>query len=78
MLNYSEFGTEVNGQLYSCDLTDYHENENNTKKNAKTQSTIASDIKVFNDDTNLRTILDKKKNMKRNEFKQISSNNHLK
>lgn len=23
LLNYSEFGTEVNGQLYSCDLTEY-------------------------------------------------------
>lgn len=23
LLNYSEFGTEVNGQLYSCDFTEY-------------------------------------------------------
>lgn len=56
MLNYSEHGTEVNGQLYSLDFTEYPElNENRSK-----------DVNGFY--KNIRDILDKKRGVKRIQY----------
>lgn len=57
LLNYSEFGTEVNGQRYSCDFTEYPElNENRVK-----------DVNGFYE--NIRNILDKKRGVNRIDYK---------
>lgn len=56
LLNYSEHGTEVNGQLYSLDFTEYQEvNENRLQ-----------DVNGFY--KNIRDILDKKRGVKRIEY----------
>lgn len=55
-MNYSEHGTEVNGQLYSLDFTEYQEvNENRLQ-----------DVNGFY--KNIRDILDKKRGVKRIEY----------
>lgn len=57
LLNYSEFGSEVNGQLYSCDFTEYPQlNENRIQ-----------DVNGFYE--NIRNILDKKRGVQRIEYK---------
>lgn len=61
MLNYSEFGTEVNGQLFSCDFTDH-------------PPTPATVFKQPTDDpqafyTNVREIIDKRRGIIRNDLK---------
>lgn len=56
LLNYSEHGTEVNGQLYSLDFTEYKEiNENRLQ-----------DVNGFY--RNVRDILDRKRGVKRIEY----------
>lgn len=57
LLNYSEFGSEVNGQLYSCDFTEYPQlNENRIQ-----------DVNGFYE--NIRNILDKKRGVQRIDYK---------
>lgn len=57
LLNYSEFGSEVNGQLYSCDFTEYPQlNENRLQ-----------DVNGFYE--NIRNILDKKRGVHRIDYK---------
>lgn len=56
LLNYSEFGTEVNGQLYSLDFTEYKE-INEVRKH---------DVNGFY--RNVRDIIDKKRGVKRIEY----------
>lgn len=56
MLNYSEYGTEVNGQMYSCDFTEYIELNENRQK----------DENGFYE--NIRNILDKKRGVTRIEY----------
>lgn len=57
LLNYSEFGSEVNGQLYSCDFTEYPQlNENRIQ-----------DVNGFYE--NIRNILDKKRGVQRIDHK---------
>lgn len=57
LLNYSEFGSEVNGQLYSCDFTEYPQlNENRVQ-----------DVNGFYE--NIRNILDKKRGVQRIDYK---------
>lgn len=57
LLNYSEFGSEVNGQLYSCDFTEYPQlNENRIQ-----------DVNGFYE--NIRNILDKKRGVQRVDYK---------
>lgn len=56
LLNYSEHGTEINGQLYSLDLTEYKEiNEHRLK-----------DVNGFY--KNVRDIIDKKRGVERIEY----------
>lgn len=56
LINYSEHGTEVNGQLYSLDFTEYPEvNENRVK-----------DENGFY--KNIRDILDKRRGVNRIEY----------
>lgn len=55
-MNYSEHGTEVNGQLYSLDFTEYKEiNEHRLQ-----------DVNGFY--KNIRDILDKKRGVQRIEY----------
>lgn len=55
-MNYSEHGTEVNGQLYSLDFTEYQEvNENRLH-----------DVNGFY--KNIRDILDKKRGVQRIKY----------
>lgn len=56
LLNYSEHGTEVNGQLYSLDFTEYPELNENRKK----------DVNGFY--KNIREIIDKKRGAKRVKY----------
>lgn len=56
LLNYSEYGTEVNGQLYSCDFTEHE----------STPSRIVNDPKCFYE--NVRNILDKRRGVVREHF----------
>lgn len=56
LLNYSEFGTEVNGQLYSCDFTEHE----------PTPSRIVNDPKCFYE--NVRNILDKRRGVVREHY----------
>lgn len=56
LLNYSEFGTEVNGQLYSLDFTDYPEMNKNR----------ADDLNGFY--KNVREVLDKKRGVQRIQY----------
>lgn len=58
LLNYSEYGTEVNGQLYSCDFTEYPEVTEHR----------AQDINGFYE--NIRNIIDEKRNVKRIEYRE--------
>lgn len=56
LLNYSEHGTEVNGQLYSLDFTEYPElNENRMR-----------DTNGFY--RNIQNIIDKKRGVKRIQY----------
>lgn len=56
LLNYSEHGTEVNGQIYSLDFTEYQEvNENRLL-----------DVNGFY--KNVRDIIDKKRGVNRIEY----------
>lgn len=56
LLNYSEYGTEVNGQIYSCDFTEYPQlNENRVQ-----------DINGFY--KNIRNIIDKKRGVTRIDY----------
>lgn len=56
LLNYSEHGTEVNGQIYSLDFTEYQEiNENRLQ-----------DVNGFY--KNVRDIIDKKRGVTRIEY----------
>ena len=57
LLNYSEFGTEVNGQLYSCDFTEYPQLSENRLEDAN----------GFYE--NFRSIIDKKRGVHRIEYK---------
>lgn len=57
LLNYSEFGTEINGQLYSCDFTEYPELSEHR----------IEDVNGFYE--NIRSIIDEKRNVKRIEYK---------
>lgn len=56
LLNYSEYGTEVNGQLYSCDFTEHE----------PTPSRIVNDPKCFYE--NVRNILDKRRGVVREHY----------
>lgn len=56
LLNYSEFGTEVNGQLFSCDFTEHE----------PTPSRIVNDPKCFYE--NVRNILDKRRGVIREHY----------
>lgn len=57
LLNYSEYGTEVNGQLFSCDFTEYpHLSEHR----------LADPHKLYK---NIQQILDKKRGVTRIEYK---------
>lgn len=56
LLNYSEFGTEVNGQLYSLDFTEYKE----------INEVRLQDVNGFY--KNVRNIIDKKRGVKRIEY----------
>ncbi|BFG00361.1 PHD finger protein 12 [Drosophila madeirensis] len=55
LINYSEFGTEVNGQLYTCDLT-----ENGRTKSVKRMRPDDADLKRRVDE-----ILDKRRHIER-------------
>lgn len=56
LLNYSEHGTEVNGQLYSLDFTEYPEISRNR----------ADDPNGFY--KNIRDVLDKKRGVQRIQY----------
>lgn len=62
LLNYSEYGTEVNGQLYSCDFTEHE----------PTPSRIVNDPKCFYE--NVRNILDKRRGVVREEQYEVDVN----
>lgn len=37
LLNYSEHGTEVNGQLFSCDLTEHNDDDSDVTDTSQKQ-----------------------------------------
>lgn len=64
LLNYSEFGTEVNGQLFSCDLTEHPLTPAAPFKPAAVRNP-ADDPKAFY--ANIRDIVDKRRGIQREE-----------
>lgn len=57
LLNYSEYGTEVNGQLFSCDFTEHPQ---------LSEHRLADPHKLYK---NIQQILDKKRGVTRIEYK---------
>lgn len=59
MLNYSEFGTEVNGQWYTCDFTEH-------PASPPRSAQIKDPMTLYD---NIRSIIDKRRNIVRAEVK---------
>ena len=47
LLNYSDFGTEVNGQLFSCDFTEHYQPCESTIAQVK-EKRVAIQLKIKN------------------------------
>lgn len=56
LLNYSEYGTEINGQLYSCDFTEYPQLSDHRRADPNGVYEI------------VRSIIDKKRGVKRIDY----------
>lgn len=65
LLNYSEFGTEVNGQLFSCDLTEHAVSPSSSFKKPAAIRTPSDDPKSFH--ASIRKIMDKRRGILRPE-----------
>lgn len=61
LLNYSEFGTEVNGQLFSCNLTEFKP----LPPSGVPDSVIKSNEEVAR---NAQEIIDKRRNVNREKY----------
>lgn len=72
LLNYSEFGSELNGQLYSCDLSERPVEPKGIP--VKNSEPTQNEIKTLYE--NVREILDKRRGIKRSNYYQ--SFEHLK
>lgn len=67
LLNYSEFGTEVNGQLFTCDFTEFHQNQFHESPSSQTkEKRVAIQSKIKN-------MIDAKKKIREN-MENVKSN----
>lgn len=71
LLNYSEFGTEVNGQLFSCDLTEHAATPAAPFKKPAAIRTPSDDPKSFY--ANIRQIVDKRRGIRRQELDEVDA-----